>query len=269
MFELYHHGSSVCAAKVRLAMAEKQLQWTGHYLDILKGDQFAPWYLKLNPKAVVPTLVHDDKVITESTVICEYLEEISPNSAILPRDPFLRHKVRVWTKAVDEDLHPACAVVTFTISHRHTIARLGKEKLEEFLSSTPQQSVSWDWKQQKRMWVEQGLQAPGAADRVMLYDKYLRKMEDSLARGPWLVGDQFTMADIAMVPYVNRLAAMSMHPMWENGRLPRVADWFDRVRARPTFQPALLDWVPAQLTDDMKTNGAKSWPEVARILDIA
>ena len=43
MFELYHHGSSVCAAKVRLAMAEKQLQWTGHYLDILKGDQFAPW----------------------------------------------------------------------------------------------------------------------------------------------------------------------------------------------------------------------------------
>ena len=218
---------------------------------------------------MVPTLVHDDKVITESTVICEYLEEISPNSAILPRDPFLRHKVRVWTKAVDEDLHPACAVVTFTISHRHTIARLGKEKLEEFLSSTPQQSVSWDWKQQKRMWVEQGLQAPGAADRVMLYDKYLRKMEDSLARGPWLVGDQFTMADIAMVPYVNRLAAMSMHPMWENGRLPRVADWFDRVRARPTFQPALLDWVPVQLTDDMKTNGAKSWPEVARILDIA
>ena len=175
----------------------------------------------------------------------------------------------MWTKAVDEDLHPACAVVTFTISHRHTIARLGKEKLEEFLSSTPQQSVNWEWKQQKRMWVEQGLQAPGAADRVRLYDTYLRKMEDSLARGPWLVGDQFTMADIAMVPYVNRLAAMSMHPMWENGRLPRVTDWFDRVRERPSFQPALLDWVPAQLVDDLKANGAKSWPEVARILAIA
>ena len=49
MLELYHHGSSVCAAKVRFALAEKNLSWTGHYLDILKGDQFAPDYLKLNP----------------------------------------------------------------------------------------------------------------------------------------------------------------------------------------------------------------------------
>ena len=74
MIELYHHGSSVCAAKVRFALGEKGLTWQGHYLDILKGDQFAPDYLKLNPKAVVPTLVHDGFVIIESTVINEYLD---------------------------------------------------------------------------------------------------------------------------------------------------------------------------------------------------
>ena len=59
MIELYHHGSSVCAAKVRLTLAEKGVEWKGHYVDILKGDQFSPDYIKLNPKAVVPTLVHD------------------------------------------------------------------------------------------------------------------------------------------------------------------------------------------------------------------
>ena len=68
-FTLYHHGSSGCAAKVRLAMAEKGLEWEGVYIDILKGEQFDPSYLKLNPKAVVPTLVHDDLVIPDSTVI--------------------------------------------------------------------------------------------------------------------------------------------------------------------------------------------------------
>ncbi len=52
MLELYHHGSSVCAAKVRLVLGEKNLEWTGHYLDILKGDQFDPNYLKLNKEAV-------------------------------------------------------------------------------------------------------------------------------------------------------------------------------------------------------------------------
>ena len=75
-FTLYHHGSSVCAAKVRLAMAEKDLQWNGVYIDILKGEQFNPDYLKLNPKGVVPTLVHDDLVIPDSTVIIEYLDQI-------------------------------------------------------------------------------------------------------------------------------------------------------------------------------------------------
>jgi len=68
MLELYHHGSSVCAAKVRFVLAEKQLQWTSRYLDILKGEQFNPEYLKLNPKAVVPTLVHDGDVLVELAI---------------------------------------------------------------------------------------------------------------------------------------------------------------------------------------------------------
>ncbi len=73
--DLYHHGSSTCAAKVRFALAEKRLPWSSHYVDILKGEQFKPAFLALNPKAVVPVLVHDGATIVESTVICEYLDE--------------------------------------------------------------------------------------------------------------------------------------------------------------------------------------------------
>ena len=65
MITLYHHGSSVCAGKVRLVLAEKSVPWEGVYIDILRGDQFDPAYVKLNPKAVVPTLVDDGKVIVE------------------------------------------------------------------------------------------------------------------------------------------------------------------------------------------------------------
>jgi glutathione S-transferase len=74
MLELYHHGSSVCAAKVRFALAEKRLEWTSHYLDLLKGEQFTPEFLAINPKAVVPVLIHDDEIVRESTIICEYVE---------------------------------------------------------------------------------------------------------------------------------------------------------------------------------------------------
>jgi ganglioside-induced differentiation-associated protein 1 len=85
MIELYHHGSSVCAAKVRFVLAEKDVAWTGHYVDILKGDQFDPSYLKLNAKAVVPTLVHDGVVVPESSVICEYLDEVFCRPAVAAR----------------------------------------------------------------------------------------------------------------------------------------------------------------------------------------
>jgi glutathione S-transferase len=54
MLELYHHGSSACAAKVRFALEEKLLHWTGHVIDIFRGEQFAPGFLALNPRAVVP-----------------------------------------------------------------------------------------------------------------------------------------------------------------------------------------------------------------------
>jgi len=268
-FTLYHHGSSVCAAKVRLAMAEKDLEWNGVYIDILKGEQFDPEYLKLNPKGVVPTLVHDDLVIPDSTVIIEYLDQIAPDTSVHPKDPWSRAQVRYWTKAVDEDLHPACGAVTFVCSHRHTVLKnLGPKGAEEFLASTPPISVTSDWKSQKDAFVRYGFDAPGAADKVKLYDTYLKKMDKALENKQWLVEDTFSIADISMVPYVNRLAMMSMRGMWENNRLPNVEKWFNRVEALPNFKKCLIDWVPDDLANDLRENGAQSWPEVAKILEI-
>jgi len=268
-FTLYHHGSSVCAAKVRLAMAEKDLEWNGVYIDILKGEQFDPEYLKLNPKGVVPTLVHDDLVIPDSTVIIEYLDQIAPDTSVHPKDPWSRAQVRYWTKAVDEDLHPACGAVTFVCSHRHTVLKnLGPKGAEEFLASTPPISVTSDWKSQKDAFVRYGFDAPGAADKVKLYDTYLKKMDKALENKQWLVEDTFSIADISMVPYVNRLAMMSMRGLWENNRLPNVEKWFNRVEALPNFKKCLIDWVPDDLVNDLRENGAQSWPEVAKILEI-
>jgi glutathione S-transferase len=265
--ELYHHGSSACAAKVRFALAEKQLPWTSHYVDILRGEQFDAKFLALNPKAVVPVLVHDGAVIVESTVICEYLEEVFPARPIYPRDALERARVRIWTKAVDEELHPACSAITYVVSHRHTILRNGAGSFEDFLARAGGEGIAA--RRLKWQWIQQGLEAPGAADKIKLYEAYLQKMEHALQESDWLVGAQFSMADIAMAPYVNRLAALSLAGLWEHGRLPRVARWFENVCARPTFAPAFVDWLPAELAAEMRANGRASWPAVAALLGIA
>jgi glutathione S-transferase len=257
--------TSVCAAKVRVALAEKNLPWEGIYVDILRGDQFDPAYMKLNPKAVVPTLVHDCKVIVESSVICEYLDEAFPEPPLKPADPEHRAAMRLWTKAVDEFLHPACAELTFASCHRHIIGRLSPEKFEQFLASTPPISVTADWHARKKEIVRHGMAAPRVDCTFRLYDNYLQKMEDTLAHQPWLAGDTYSLADIAVVPYVNRLDMLGMSEMWVGSR-PRLTEWFERMKSRASFRPSLLDVCPPELTNDLKAFGTQSWPVVKRLL---
>jgi len=263
MIKLYHH-----AAKVRFVLAEKGLEWEGHYLDILAGDQFSPEYMKLNPKAVVPTLVHDGEVIVESTVICEYVDEVFPEPSLKPANAVERAKMRLWTQAVDEDVHPACAEITFASCHRHIVGRLGPDGVKKFLESTPPQSVTSKWHDRKKEIVLQGFNAPDVARAFLLYDRYLQKMEDALKITKWLTGDTFSLADVGMTPYLNRLDMLGMLGEWTRKR-PRLSDWFERVKARPTFQSSFLTWCPPDLTQDLKTFGTQSWPDVQRVLKAA
>lgn len=267
LLELYHHGSSACAAKVRFALEEMRIPWTGHVVDIFRGEQFRPEFLALNPKGVVPVLVHDGFVLAESTVICEYLGDAFADRALYPTDARERAQVRLWTKAVDEELHPACSAITYIVSHRHTILRNGAGSFEEFLKQGSTEGAAT--RRLKWEWIQHGIEAPGAAEKIRLYDSCLHKMERALGSSEWLVGGGFSMADIAMAPYVNRLAALCMEPLWKNGRLPRVEAWFDRVRHRPTFAPAFVQWMPPELAAEMRSNGAISWPQIRNLLQVA
>jgi len=269
MLELYHHGSSVCAAKVRFALAEKGVVADKlHYVDILKGEQFDLDFLKINPKAVVPAMVHDGNIINESTVICAYVNDAFDGPALAPDDALDRARIRIWEKAVDEQLHPACGELTFVCCHRHIVMRLGKEKLQEFLSSTPDQSVTSTWRERKKEIVGNGFEAPGIDRTIRLYDDYLFKMEQALENNDWLACDSFSLADIGLAPYVNRLDMLSMSGMWTGGRLPRVEAWFDHIRARDTFESSFIDWCPEDLTNDLREFGEQSWPDIKRIIGL-
>src|SRR5207244_4405822 len=98
-------------------------------------------------------------------------------------------------------------------------------------------SVTAHWHARKKEIVSLGMGAPGLGATFRLYDGHLEKMEKALAGRAWLAGDAFSLADIAVTPYVNRLDMLGMSAMWAGTR-PRVADWFARIKARPAFKPA-------------------------------
>jgi len=87
VLELWHEWNSVHSFKVRIVLAEKKLAWTERRVELLRFEHLRPEYLRLNPNGVVPTLVHDGRVILESSLICQYLDETYPDPALLPADP--------------------------------------------------------------------------------------------------------------------------------------------------------------------------------------
>lgn len=263
MLELYHHGSSVCAAKIRLALAEKNLPWTGHYVDILKGEQRTPEYLALNPKGVVPTLVHDGKVIRESTLIGEYLDEVFPTPPLKPDGALERYAMRLWTKRLDEELHPQCAIVTYAISHRHAVLRNGPEAVEAYVNKVPPERRA-----RRRQMLERGIGDEEARAALLVYDRFLADMESALSRTPWLAGERFSLAEIGVIPYITRLDMLQLSGMWTRTR-PHLTDWFARVTARPSFEPSIYGYLPLPLRELMRERGEETWPQVRAILDDA
>lgn len=63
MLVLYEFGNSVCCQKVRLVLFEKGLAWESRQINLFRSEQYEPEYLKLNPKGLVPTLVHDGRPV--------------------------------------------------------------------------------------------------------------------------------------------------------------------------------------------------------------
>ena len=264
MLYLYQGSTSVCSVKVRLALEEKGLPCEGEILDLQRGDQHRPDYAKLNPNEVVPTLIHDGKVLIESTLIIEYLDEAFPQPPLMPSDPALRHQARLFMKKIDDYLHAACSTITFATANRKVLIRKSPEELEAHLAKIPNP----DYRERQRLSIAQGLAAPHVAQALKNHDKYIADMEEALGRNPYLAGNAYTLADAAATPYIFRAEAVGLDGLWL-GRRPKVTDWYQRMRARPSFEKAVLAPISAADRDRFDVPRAESWAKARAVLGIA
>jgi len=256
MLELYHSINSVCAQKVRIALAEKGLDYREHLMT-LRGDQFDPQYMQLNPNAVVPTLVHDGRPVIESSVILYYVEEAFPQPALMPRDLHERALVRQYNKLVDEYVHNSCTILTFATAFRPWFAGLSGEEIEQRLAKSPSKQRT----EYKRDVALHGLDSKFVRDAVANHAKLLTLMDTTLASGaPWLAGKTFSLADAAVMPYILRLDLLKLARMWE--RLPRIGDWYERMRARPSVKKELLERMRPEDRAPFEKLEPDPWPAV-------
>jgi len=238
MLELYHYDHSTAAQKVRIALAEKQLGWKSHHLDtsVAKREHFSAEYLKLNPRGIVPTLVHDGRVIRESQVILEYLDDAFPEPPLRPAGAYEKAAMRLWTKLIDEGLHVHSRVVGMCIVVRHAKAAAGPEELARYLDEMPEIVR----KENDRINIAQGLDSPLLPRAVRYFREVFENMDRALAGSPWLAGDSFSLADISLGVYVTRLASFQMAPLWAH--LEHLNEWYARFVDRPSYAEGVTRW---------------------------
>jgi glutathione S-transferase len=262
VLELYHNTNSVCAQKVRIALEEKGQPYKEHLLT-LRGDQNDPAYMKLNPNGVVPTLVHDGRPVIESSLILYYIDDAFPTPPLMPKDPERRHRVRLYNKLIDEYLHNSCTIITFATAFRPNFLKVPKEVWLAEINKAPLKRRA----EYKRSVIEHGLDSEFVADAIAQHQKLISWMAEDLARGPYLAGDAFSNADAAVIPYILRLELLKLTGLW--AKYPAVADWWARLRERPSVKSTIFDRMSEADWAPFKNLSPDPWPKVQTLLKAA
>lgn len=262
MITLYQFGNSVCCQKVRMTLCEKRLDWESVEVDLFRSEQYDPDYLKLNPKGVVPTLVHDGQPLIESTLICEYLDETFPEPPLSPADPLLRSRMRLWSKLVDEGLHEGVTEISFSAMFRERMKNMPDELREARFRNIGDPRRRDRFKST----YELGERSPFVLYAIAAYEKAFKTLEETLAEsGPWILGASPTLADINLMPYVARLDYLGLLGVWIDSR-PRIRDWWAQVREWPSFKAGLSDPLTETELREMRTHGPKIRDDLAELL---
>lgn len=252
MLKLYHFNNSVCSQKVRLALAEKGIEWEERLVDLFRLEQYEPAYLELNPKGVVPTLVHDGRAVVESTVICEYLDEVFPAPPLRPADPFERARMRVWTKMVDEGLHEGVTALSFAAMFRERLNAMTETERERRFRNIGD-PVRRD---RHRALHDHGVEAPHVYNAIAAYESAFEKLEAALAEGgEWVLDHGFSLVEVGFAPYAARLEYLTLLDLWLAGRT-NVQAWWGRIKARVAYRSALAGPLSATEVEEMASFGA-------------
>jgi glutathione S-transferase len=227
---LYNAAQSTCSQRVRFTLHEKELAFSEVKLDLFSGDQLQPNYLRINPNGVVPSLVHDGRAIIDSAVIIEYLDEVFHEPArLVPPDPVARAAMRSLIRYIDEVPTPAVRVPSYNIAFLPHYRDMLEEDFVKLAESKPLR---------KDFLLSMGR----TGFSVQEMNKALERLRRSMARmsevlraggGPWLMGSHFTLADIAIMPVLVRMADLGLDTLWAN--FSEIDRWLASIRARPAF----------------------------------
>jgi glutathione S-transferase len=235
-----HYWGSSCSQKLRIFLNMKDVKWESHLVDLQANENFTPWFLGINPRGLVPVLVHDGIVHIESNDIIAYLEKIIPTPMLIP--------VQYESEVADllkheDDLHLDVRTLTF----RFVFDPPGPPKSAEALNSyavngsgtvngspDPEKAVQIEYWQRA---ANEGFTDQAVRASALRFRTEFDALQKRLAEHAFLLGDSVSVLDIAWFIYANRLS-LAGYPIARLGELGEHA-LPCKVRAMADFNSAI------------------------------
>ncbi|MCC7460979.1 MAG: glutathione S-transferase family protein [Gammaproteobacteria bacterium] len=233
--KLYHAEPVANSLKCLIPLREKGLPFDSRYVDLHRFEQHETWFVAINPDGQVPVLDHDGVIITQSTVINEYLEDAFPAApALRPADPVGKARMRFWNKFTDEHV---MNYVSMHGWHRliTVLARsIENHEFEQLMERIPLKEQRDKWRNARSGFSQAQLDEAERKVRVAV-----DKVEAQLAQTPYLAGDMYSLADINFFAHCGNSIGRLFPHIGTRAICPRLLDWAQRIRVRPGVAAAL------------------------------
>jgi glutathione S-transferase len=260
-FELYHNALSLCSMKSRLCMAELGIPYRSHHVDLIETGSYENIdrrFLAINPGGTLPVLVHRGHPVYESHEQIRYAADHAPPGcpSLVPDPPALREEMQRWvdrSSLTDDPLNhgetsagnaiPGLTLPLFAaMIERIPYRRILEGALFHFDKRRPFMSLTFKAVGLRRFGrLTQALKILARSRRQM--GAHLDALEKQLheSRGPWILGEEYSLADVSWLVIFERLAqADCLHVFLGEGRRPECEAYWARLKDRPSYREAIL-----------------------------
>ncbi len=251
---LLHAGMSSCSQKTRIFLNLKGLDWEGHYIDLASDANHQPWFLGINPRGLVPVLVHDGEVHIESNDILLYAETLADETRLIPDKSSKQVKHFL---DLEDNLHMDLRALTFRyVIPSHGPKLKDPEALERYKAASEKVDGKFDPHIQEQIDFWEAANENGITDEQVKtatanFKRVFTEIDKALAQNDFVLGDQLTAVDIAWFIYSNRLR-LAGYPLSIHTHLDA---WFARLKSMDAFAKEIA--LPPPFEVAMKANQAK------------
>ena len=230
---LLNYQFSACSMKTRIYLNLKKIPFTSHQINLSAGENFSEWFQGINPRSLVPVLIHDGEVHIESNDILEYLEGCFKESPLIPEN--MEEKIKELLK-FEDNLHVDIRNITFKflvprfLNKGKSVQPKAKKKatLNGELDSMDDVNRNF-WEHYEKY----GITDEDASRSLIRFRTALEDLNDQLEDSPYILGAELSLVDIAWFIYATRI----QHANYPLKRLhPNVSGWYERLYANVLFR---------------------------------